>query len=51
MKCEICKGKAELIFLEKPLGTYVGSGKSRKFVCSTCQKSSSHEEILEKLTK
>ncbi|MBT3865480.1 hypothetical protein HOF78_00050 [Candidatus Woesearchaeota archaeon] len=51
MKCDICKGKAEYIFLKKPLGTYVGSGKSKKFVCSKCQKTNSSEEITTKLTK
>ncbi len=51
MKCDICKSKTEYTFLKKPLGAYVGSGKSKKFVCSSCQKTNSQEEIKTKLTK
>ncbi|MDP3917084.1 MAG: hypothetical protein Q8Q42_02235 [Nanoarchaeota archaeon] len=45
MKCEICRGKAEFTFLEKPLGTFI----NKKFVCNNCQKSNSVEEIKNKV--
>ena len=51
MKCDICKAKVEYTFLKKPLGTYIGSGKNKKFVCTKCQKTNSQEEIIKKLTK
>ena len=38
LKCEICKGKVETTFLGKILGTFIGSGKKKKAVCSACQK-------------
>lgn len=37
-KCDLCKNKIETTFLEKIKGTYIGSGKKRKIVCSNCQK-------------
>ena len=51
MKCDICSGKVETIFLKKPLGTYIKDKKGKKhIVCSNCQSAAkSKEEILEKL--
>jgi hypothetical protein len=49
MKCDICKEKAGNTFLSKPLGTYLGPNKNRKFICQNCQKSNSIDEIKKKL--
>jgi len=49
MKCDICKEKVETTFLNKLLGTYIGGGKSKKVVCSRCQKANSMDEIKKKL--
>ncbi|MFH1065559.1 MAG: hypothetical protein V1734_03585 [Nanoarchaeota archaeon] len=38
LKCAICNEKVEANFLEKIFGTYIGSGKSKKAVCNSCQK-------------
>ena len=38
LKCELCKEKVETTFLGKISGTYFGSGKKKKAVCSSCQK-------------
>jgi hypothetical protein len=38
MKCADCNATVEETFLRKIVGTYVGSGKSRKAICSACQK-------------
>ncbi|MDD4877764.1 MAG: hypothetical protein PHO02_01865 [Candidatus Nanoarchaeia archaeon] len=38
LKCEICGEKIEANFLEKIFGAYVGRGKRKKAVCSSCQK-------------
>lgn len=38
MKCDICKKKIEMTFLNKIVGTYVGRGKKKRVVCSECQK-------------
>ncbi|MBI5393136.1 hypothetical protein HZA96_04665 [Candidatus Woesearchaeota archaeon] len=38
MKCEICKGKIEEIFLKKLIGTYVKDVNGKKHtVCFQCQ--------------
>lgn len=38
MKCNKCGNKIENLFLSKFKGTYVGKGKSKKAICSDCQK-------------
>ena len=50
-KCEVCKGKIEVTFLQKILGTVVKDEKGKKhFVCQNCQKKlGTKEEILNKL--
>jgi len=38
MKCSKCGRKVEKTFLNKVRGTYIGSGKKKKLICSECQK-------------
>ena len=38
MKCDNCKAEIQTTFLEKIWGTYIGSGKKKKAVCSACQR-------------
>jgi len=38
IKCDICGGEIEKLFLNKFRGTYQGSGKNKRLVCSNCQK-------------
>jgi len=38
VKCDICSGKVETLFLGKIDGTYVKKGKKEKVVCSSCQR-------------
>lgn len=38
LKCAVCGNRIESNFLEKIFGTYIGKGKKRKAVCSSCQK-------------
>lgn len=47
MKCEICKEKIEKTFLEKINGTFLGRGKKKKAVCSSCQKK--HKDKLKEM--
>jgi len=50
MKCEVCKGKIEETFLNKPIGTYIKDFKGKRhLVCSKCQKSYKKEELLTKI--
>ncbi len=48
MKCEACKSRIEVTFLNKILGTYVKDEKGKKHtICFECQKKfRSKEEIL-----
>ncbi len=41
MKCNNCGKKIETTFLNKIIGTYIGSGKKKKAVCNECQKKAS----------
>jgi len=50
LKCEICKEKIDTIFLDKIMGTYIGSGKKRVTVCNACQKKYG-DKIKEMLAK
>ena len=50
-KCELCGQKIATTFLGKLVGTAVGSGKSRKYVCSQCQKENKGSDIKELLEK
>ena len=52
MKCEICKNKVAMNFLEKPIGMYVKDKRGRKHViCRDCQKNYENNKgkILEHL--
>ncbi|MBT7903383.1 hypothetical protein HN587_05975 [Candidatus Woesearchaeota archaeon] len=51
MKCEICKQKVQMNFLEKPFGSYVKDEKGKKhIICSECQnKFQTKKEVLEKI--
>ena len=51
MKCEICKQKIELNFLDKPMGTYVKDEKGKlHLICNNCQRNlSSKDNILKEL--
>ncbi len=51
MKCEICKGKINETFLEKPIGTYVKDENGKKHtVCAECQKKfPKKEDILKNI--
>ena len=51
MKCEICKKKLQMNFLEKPIGTYVKDQKGKKhIICDGCQQQfKSKKEMLDKI--
>ncbi|MBT5023007.1 hypothetical protein HOK51_10415 [Candidatus Woesearchaeota archaeon] len=51
MKCEVCKSKIQMNFLEKPFGTYIKDENGKKhIVCNACQrKLKSKEAILENM--
>ena len=51
MKCEICKSKIEITFLNKLVGGYVKDKEGKKHtVCSSCQKKlQSKDELLANL--
>jgi hypothetical protein len=51
MKCEICRKKIGMTFLEKPIGSYVKDAKGKKhLVCDECQsRLKSKEEMLKQL--
>ena len=51
MKCELCKGTVETLFLEKISGSYVKDAKGKKhLICPHCQKKFPQKsEVLKKL--
>jgi hypothetical protein len=49
MKCEICSKKIGTTFMNKIVGTTLGTGKKKKPVCNECQSRFSTTEIKEKL--
>lgn len=49
-KCALCKEKLEETFLNKRLGTLIKNEKGKgHWICQSCQKGKSKEELLEKL--
>ena len=49
MKCDICNNKIEETFLEKIKGIYIKVNSKLKYVCDSCQRKYSMEEIRNKL--
>jgi len=50
MKCEICKEKIAVTFLEKIKGSYIKINKKLYTICNNCQKKLSVQEIKEKIS-
>ena len=46
MKCEICKSKLAITFLEKPKGTYIKDKKGKKHtICFECQRNFGNNKL------
>jgi len=47
VKCESCKQKIEMTFLQKPLGTSVKDAKGKlRWFCKGCMRGKSKDELL-----